>query len=69
MKEFIWGISFIASGIFLLATSIFNDDWFSKSGGLRKIEKKFGRSGVRVVLSLLGVLLIASGIVQLVTKL
>lgn len=51
-------ILFFLIGLFNLAASVFNWDWYFKSFQVGKLVKAFGRTGARVIYGLLGLLII-----------
>lgn len=53
---------FIALGLFSLIAALFNIDWYFKTAGAAMFVHKLGRGGARVFYALLGLALIACGL-------
>jgi len=62
----LWGLFFIAIGIFSLCGALFDWDWFMDARKARFIVKIFGRNGARIFYSLLGTGLAVLGILGLI---
>ena len=62
-SEYFILILFIALGLFSLVAAIWNIDWYFQTDGARIFVKRFGRNGARIFYILLGIGLIACGVV------
>ena len=60
-------VLFIALGSFSIVAAIFNLDWYFKTSGAMTFVNWFGRGGARVFYALLGVGLIACGVLGLIS--
>ncbi|MDD4516260.1 immunity 17 family protein [Massilibacteroides sp.] len=56
---------FLSLGAFSLIAAIRNSDWYFSTHGAKMFIKWFGRSGARIFYGLLGLTLIACGIIGL----
>ena len=66
-SEYFILVLFIALGLFSIVAAIFNLDWYFKTSGAMTFVNWFGRGGARVFYSLLGVGLIACGVLGLIS--
>lgn len=57
---------FIALGLFSLIAALFNLDWYFKTAGAAMFVHKLGRGGARVFYALLGLALIACGVLGII---
>ena len=55
-------VVFIALGLFSLIAALFNLDWYFNTSGASTFVHKFGRGGARIFYALLGLALIACGL-------
>jgi len=63
ISEYLVLAIFILGGVFALVASVLNFDWFFNSRKAETFVGWFGRTGARVFYGLVGLALIASGIV------
>ena len=66
-SEYFILVLFIALGLFSIVAAIFNLDWSFKTSGAMTFVNWFGRGGARVFYALLGVGLIACGVLGLIS--
>ena len=66
-SEYFILVLFIALGLFSIVSAIFNLDWYFKTSGAMTFVNWFGRGGARVFYALLGVGLIACGVLGLIS--
>ncbi|NBH89726.1 immunity 17 family protein [Parabacteroides distasonis] len=66
-SEYFILVLFIALGLFSIVAAIFNLDWYFKTSGAMTFVNWFGRGGARVFYALLGVGLIACGVLGLIS--
>ena len=66
-SEYFILVLFIALGLFSIVAAIFNLDWYFKTSGAMTFVNRFGRGGARVFYALLGVGLIACGVLGLIS--
>lgn len=64
-SEYFMFILFIALGVFSMVAAIFNFDWYFKTSGAITFVNWFGRGGARLFYVLLGLALIACGVIGL----
>lgn len=57
---------FIALGLFSLIAALFNFDWYFNTSGASIFVHKFGRGGARIFYALLGLALIACGLLGMI---
>ena len=62
-SEYFILVLFIVLGVFSIAASALNLDWYFQTDGARIFVKRFGRNGARIFYVLLGIGLIACGVV------
>jgi hypothetical protein len=65
MNKTILAIFLILSGLFSLASSYFNWDWYYNNHRARLIVAIFGRTGARIVYAILGLGLLVFGVLTL----
>lgn len=65
-SEYFILVLFIALGLFSIVAAIFNFDWYFKTSGAMTFVNWLGRSGARIFYVLLGMGLIACGVLGLV---
>jgi len=56
-------VIFILMGAFSLVAAVFNFNWYFESEGVMMFVRRFGRKGARIFYAVLGVVLIAGGII------
>ena len=56
------GLIAIAAGLSLIAIGVVNVQWYFRSWKMRWLDQRLGRSGIRLIVGLLGILLILLGI-------
>lgn len=61
MNNTVYGLLFLAAGLFSLAGAIFNWDWFIESRKAWLFRKLFGRTGTRIIYGVLGIVIIVMG--------
>jgi Immunity protein 17 len=64
MEKTALSIFLVAAGVFSIASSYFNWDWYYNNHRARLIVAIFGRTGARIVYAILGVVLIVFGVVS-----
>ncbi len=62
-SEYFILVLFIVLGVFSITASVLNLDWYFQTDGVRIFVKRFGRNGARIFYVLLGIGLIACGVV------
>ncbi len=62
-SEYFILVLFIVLGVFSITASALNLDWYFQTDGARMFVKRFGRNGARIFYVLLGIALIACGVV------
>ena len=62
-SEYFILVLFIVLGVFSIIASVWNLDWYFQTDGARMFVKRFGRNGARIFYVLLGIGLIACGVV------
>lgn len=62
-SEYFILVLFIVLGVFSIIASVLNLDWYFQTDGARILVKRFGRNGARIFYVLLGIALIACGVV------
>lgn len=62
-SEYFILVLFIALGIFALVSAIGNFDWYFQTDGARIFVRHLGRNGARVFYFVLGLALVACGVV------
>lgn len=62
-SEYFILVLFIVLGVFSITASVLNLDWYFQTDGARIFVKRFGRNGARIFYVLLGIGLIACGVV------
>jgi predicted transporter len=67
MSNLIFGSFFVFMGLYCLAGSILNWNWYSSNRKSRNILELFGRTGARIFYGLFGTALVLTGIFQLLT--
>lgn len=65
-SEYFILVLFIALGLFSIVAAIFNFDWYFKTSGAMNFVNWLGRGGARVFYALLGLALVACGVLGLV---
>lgn len=58
----LWGLIFIAIGIFSICGGFFNWDWFMEARKARFFVSIIGRNGARIFYGLLGIGLVVLGV-------
>ena len=61
------GVLLILAGLFTMAGSMLNWNWFFNSSRARLIVAIFGRQGARIVYGILGILIIIFGILAMIS--
>jgi len=56
-------VIFILMGAFSLVAAVFNFNWYFESEGVMMFVRRFGRKGARIFYAVLGLVLIAGGII------
>jgi len=56
-------VIFILMGAFSLVSAVFNFNWYFESEGVMMFVRRFGRKGARIFYAVLGLVLIAGGII------
>lgn len=56
-------VIFILMGAFSLVAAAFNFNWYFESEGVMMFVRRFGRKGARIFYAVLGLVLIAGGII------
>lgn len=62
-SEYFILVLFIVLGVFSITASALNLDWYFQTDGAKMFVKRFGRNGARIFYVLLGIGLIACGVV------
>ena len=62
-SEYFILVLFIVLGVFSIIASVLNLDWYFQTDGARMFVKRLGRNGARIFYVLLGIALIACGVV------
>ena len=62
-SEYIILVLCIVFGVFSITASVLNLDWYFQTDGASIFVKRFGRNGARIFYVLLGIGLIACGVV------
>lgn len=62
-SEYFILVLFIVLGVFSITASALNLDWYFQTDGAKMFVKRFGRNGARIFYVLLGIALIACGVV------
>lgn len=57
---------FVALGLFSVAASIFNIEWYFRTEGAAFFVRRWGRRGARIFYACLGVALVACGLLGMV---
>jgi hypothetical protein len=62
MDKTVLAVFWVASGVFGLASSYFNWDWYYNHPRARLLVRVFGRNGARIVYAIFGAWLVVFGI-------
>ena len=61
----LWGLFFLAVGVFSVCAGLFNWEWFMNARKARFVVRVFGTNGARIFYGLLGAGLIVLGVLGL----